>query len=269
MAEAAPGNSQNLGKAGEARVQAAARQAGVPAAEVLTVLTEADGLGEGYLMAALEGETLPRRFCAMRSTRRSAPGCRHSAALRWRSCISVAPAQVPDLTPSPAAQQLERYEALYRSFEQPVPVFELALRVLEARCPREAPQGIVHGDFRLGNLMVGPEGMRAILDWELAHLGDPMEDLGWLCVPSWRFGMMDQPVGGFGQRRALWDAYEAAGGQLDSDRAAFWELFGTLKWGVMCHDDDPGPPFRGHRLRRAGGHRSARFRNGVGCAELS
>ena len=62
VAEAAPEDSQNLGKAGEARVQAAARQAGVPAAEVLTVLTEADGLGEGYLMAALEGETLPRKI---------------------------------------------------------------------------------------------------------------------------------------------------------------------------------------------------------------
>ena len=234
VAEAAPEDSQNLGKAGEARVQAAARQAGVPAAEVLTVLTEADGLGEGYLMAALEGETLPRKILRDEAYAALRPRLSALCGAALAQLHQVAPAQVPDLTPSPAAQQLERYETLYRSFEQPVPVFELALRVLEARCPREAPQGIVHGDFRLGNLMVGPEGMRAILDWELAHLGDPMEDLGWLCVPSWRFGMMDQPVGGFGQRRALWDAYEAAGGQLDSDRAAFWELFGTLKWGVMC-----------------------------------
>ena len=74
-------------------------------------------------------------------------------------------------------------------FGEPHPAFELGLRWLaEARAPRPTPPALVHGDFRNGNFIVGPDGMRAVLDWELAHLGDPIEDLGWLCVKSWRFG---------------------------------------------------------------------------------
>jgi aminoglycoside phosphotransferase (APT) family kinase protein len=84
--------------------------------------------------------------------------------------------------------------------------------------------------------MVGPDGLVAALDWELAHRGDPAEDLGWICVPSWRFGQLDQPVGGFGQLDAMLAAYHAQGGDpsVDSDRVRFWTLLGSLKWGVMC-----------------------------------
>lgn len=92
----------------------------------------------------------------------------------------------------------------------------------------------MHGDFRNGNLLIGADGVNAVLDWELAHLGDPMEDLGWICVNSWRFGAIDKPVGGFGEREDLYAGYEAAGGALDRARAHFWEVLGTLRWGVMC-----------------------------------
>jgi aminoglycoside phosphotransferase (APT) family kinase protein len=77
--------------------------------------------------------------------------------------------------------------------------------------------------------------VRAVLDWELAHAGDPMEDLGWICVNSWRFGAIDNPVGGFGSREDLYAGYEAAGGApVDLKRAHFWEVLGTLRWGVIC-----------------------------------
>ncbi len=93
----------------------------------------------------------------------------------------------------------------------------------------------MHGDFRNGNLVVGPEGLRAVLDWELAHLGDPVEDLGWCCVRSWRFGVDDLRVGGFGGVDDLLDAYAAAGGDaVDAEHLHYWEVFGTLKWGVIC-----------------------------------
>ena len=94
---------------------------------------------------------------------------------------------------------------------------------------------LVHGDFRNGNLMIGPDGVRAVLDWEIAHVGDPMEDLGWICTNAWRFGMVDKPVGGFGEREDLWAGYEAAGGApVKRDHALFWEVFGSMRWGVMC-----------------------------------
>jgi aminoglycoside phosphotransferase (APT) family kinase protein len=96
------------------------------------------------------------------------------------------------------------------------------------------PLAPVHGDFRNGNLMVGEDGLRAVLDWELAHWGDPMEDLGWLCVNSWRFGKLELPVGGFGTREQLFEGYAEGGGVVDAARVHYWEVFGTLKWGVIC-----------------------------------
>jgi aminoglycoside phosphotransferase (APT) family kinase protein len=92
----------------------------------------------------------------------------------------------------------------------------------------------VHGDFRNGNLIIGPDGVRAVLDWELVHLGDPMEDLGWLCTRAWRFGGAP-PVGGFGQYADLFAAYEEQSGiAVDPEVVAWWELCGTVKWGVIC-----------------------------------
>ena len=114
-------------------------------------------------------------------------------------------------------------------------MFDLALRWLSQNDPGpSADVTLVHGDFRNGNLIIGPDGVRAVLDWELAHLGDPMEDLGWICVNSWRFGEIDKPVGGFGSREDLFAGYEAAGRKVDAARVKFWEVMGTLRWGVMC-----------------------------------
>ncbi len=94
---------------------------------------------------------------------------------------------------------------------------------------------MVHGDFRLGNLVIDATGLTAVLDWEMAHLGDPLEDLGWLCVPSWRFGA-ELPVGGFGTYQQLFDGYRSVTGgpPLDPVRFRWWQVFGTLRWGVIC-----------------------------------
>jgi aminoglycoside phosphotransferase (APT) family kinase protein len=116
------------------------------------------------------------------------------------------------------------------------PAFELAFRWLDQRRPPRPPApAVVHGDFRTGNLLVTPEGVSAVLDWELVHLGDPLEDLGWFCVRAWRFGVDEHPAGGFGARAELWGGYEAAGGApVDPDAARWWEVYGTLRWGVIC-----------------------------------
>jgi hypothetical protein len=92
----------------------------------------------------------------------------------------------------------------------------------------------LHGDFRMGNLLVGPDGLRAVLDWELAHAGDPAEDLGWLCAPAWRFGGAGA-VGGFGDVPAFLDAYAAAGGDvIDEPRLEWWLVYATVKWATIC-----------------------------------
>ena len=102
------------------------------------------------------------------------------------------------------------------------------------RAAAGAPRALVHGDFRIGNVLFGPEGLRVMLDWELAHIGDPAEDMGFICVKSWRFGG-PKPVGGIGDRAELFDAYEQAGGaKVDPEWVRFWEVFGNLRWGIIC-----------------------------------
>jgi len=139
----------------------------------------------------------------------------------------------PGLAP-PAENPLARLRETYDALAQPHPTFELAFRALGGDRP-PARRALVHGDFRIGNLMVGAQGVSGVLDWELAHLGDPLEDLGWLCAPAWRFTRPDRPAAGLGTREQLAAAYERHAG-VEVDRAALrrWELAGTLRWGVIC-----------------------------------
>jgi len=110
---------------------------------------------------------------------------------------------------------------------------ELGLRWLERNRAREPRRTFLHGDFRTGNLMVGRDGLRTVLDWECCHIGSPAEDLGWLCTRSWRFGENDRPVGGFGARKDLLDAYVAAGGgRIDPAEIRYWEIFGLVRWAI-------------------------------------
>ncbi len=148
--------------------------------------------------------------------------------------LASLPSPAPGL--SPAESEVNRFEQTYRLITpEPHPAFELAFRWLRQHLPPAAEPALVHGDYRIGNVIFGPEGVRAILDWELAHIGDPIEDVAWICVRSWRFGNDHLPAGGIGTREELWRAYEAAGGRrVDPETARFWELFGNLRWGIFC-----------------------------------
>jgi aminoglycoside phosphotransferase (APT) family kinase protein len=217
----------------EARVLRLAHAHGVPTPGVAYALTPADGLGAGYFMEHVDGEALGGRivrdeaFAAVRP--KLARQCGEILAR-----IHALPVEDSALPIQDARGSIEALERAHRLEDWPRPVFELAFRWLKQRAPAEAPARVVHGDFRNGNLLIGANGVNAVLDWELAHVGDPMEDLGWICVNSWRFGVSDLPVGGFGAREDLYAGYEAAGGALDRARAHFWEVLGTLRWGVIC-----------------------------------
>ncbi len=124
---------------------------------------------------------------------------------------------------------------MHEQLGEPHPTFELAFRVLGASRPRPTRRTFVHGDFRMGNLMIEDERVSGVLDWELAHIGDPVEDLGWLCVPAWRFTRQDRPAAGLASREQLLRAYERhAGIAVEEAILGWWELAGTLRWGVMC-----------------------------------
>lgn len=229
-------SAQAIGLATEAAVIRAATAAGAPAPLVAHVLTSGDGLGAGYVMARLAGETISRKILRDAEFAEA----RTNLAAQCGACLAAihaAPvANLPELPVLDAAAQLDRYEEIYRSFQSPRPIFDLAFAMLRRTLPGIAAPRLVHGDFRLGNLMVDAQGLVAALDWELSHLGDPAEDLGWICTPSWRFGQVEKPVGGFGEISDLLAAYRAAGGDasVTEESIRFWTMFGALKWGIMC-----------------------------------
>jgi aminoglycoside phosphotransferase (APT) family kinase protein len=258
----APGASY-MTQAVECRLLTAAHAAGVPVPRVHREGDDSLGV-PFFLMERVEGETIARRILrdAAFARARSTLIADVAAALARIHRVPLAADEIhkqlpgPALGTSPAAAECDRYEQLYRTLTlDPHPAFELAFRWLRRHLPPAgtistphptttpavagaatiAPPTLVHGDFRLGNFIVGADGLRAVLDWELAHVGDPIEDLAWLCIRSWRFGNDDQPAAGLASREALWAAYEAAGGTpVDPERARFWELFGNLRWGVIC-----------------------------------
>ncbi len=220
----------------EAGLLAAAGAGGVPVPAVRHVLSPEDGLGHGFIMEFVEGETLGGRIVRSEVL---APA-RKFLARECGEVLAKVHAMDPDAFPmlrrQTPSELLDQYHDAYRASAWPRPVFELAFRWLRAHCPPDpAEMKLVHGDFRNGNLMIGPDGVRAVLDWEIAHVGDPMEDLGWICTNAWRFGRTDLPVGGFGLREDLWAGYEAAGGApVQRDHAHWWEVYGSMRWGVMC-----------------------------------
>ena len=220
----------------EARLMAAAAVVGVPVPPVRWVLEPEDHLGHGFIMDFVEGETLGGRIARGEPLAQARTFLARQCGEILARIHTINPDDFPTLARVTPAENVARYREIYDATAWPRPVFELAFRWLTDHCPpRPEHPRLVHGDFRNGNLMIGPEGVRAVLDWEIAHVADPMEDLGWICVNSWRFGVEGKPVGGFGLREDLWAGYEAAGGApVNRDHALFWEVFGSLRWGVMC-----------------------------------
>ncbi|MBS0539636.1 MAG: phosphotransferase family protein [Proteobacteria bacterium] len=225
-----------LDRATEFRVLQAAFQAGVRAPEPLFELHAADGLGEGFVMRRVGGIAIARKLLRDAPYAAARPRITGQLGEIVARIHAVDIATLPVLERRDAAGQIAHLRTTLDMLDQPQPVFELALSWLDRRKPAStAAPVLVHGDYRTGNYLADETGVTAILDWEGAHLGDPVEDLGWLCVKSWRFGAIDKPAAGFGSREELWRAYERAGGvAVDPARAHWWEVFGTVRWGVIC-----------------------------------
>jgi aminoglycoside phosphotransferase (APT) family kinase protein len=231
----AGGSGNAVPLATEAALIKAASAAGAPVPRVLAVSAPDSEIGEAYVMGRLEGETLGKRIARDPPFEAVRPGLAAQCGRALAAIHSIPLEGLPELVTSSALTELEKYESVYRGAGAERPVFEAAIRFLKDRAPTLEDPVLVHGDFRNGNIMVHPEhGLTGVLDWELAHLGDAAEDLGWICMRSWRFGG-GKPVGGFGEYADLLDAYEAAGGKpVSLERLLYWEMLGSLKWGCMC-----------------------------------
>lgn len=226
------GDTRDMGV--EARVVEAAYASGVRVPELITSGEMSAGT-KFMILAHVSGETIARKIL------RDDPFSQARSVLVEQLAQALArlhSIDVSSLEGLPEVDQLDQYRATLDSLDlslgQAHPAFELAFSWLERNRPTSRRRALVHGDFRLGNIMVDESGLAAVLDWELAHIGDPLEDLGWLCVRAWRFGM-SRPVAGLGDYDELIRAYShATGTEVDTRDVHWWEVLGTLKWGIMC-----------------------------------
>ena len=211
----------------------AAGAAGVPVPELLGyVAGAAEGDAATMITRRVLGETIARKILRDDTYERARPVLAADLGRALARVHRIDPVSTPGLV---QADPLDALRARLDDIGEPHPTFELAFKWLDEHRP--APSGspaVVHGDFRLGNVIVDPSGLQAVIDWELAHIGDPMEDLGWLCSPAWRFGST-LPVAGVGTREQLFAAYtDEAGIEVDPHVVRWWEVNGILRWGMIC-----------------------------------
>jgi aminoglycoside phosphotransferase (APT) family kinase protein len=230
-----------LDRATEFAVLGAALDAGVPVPRPFFEPVVIAGK-DAFFMERVEGESVGRRIVgdpAFAAVRARLPPQLAAALAAIHRIDPAAPAIAGRLPAPPAGKSATAVdvERLYReldSLNEPHPALEIALRRLVLdEPPPQSETTFVHGDFRMGNVVVGDEGLRAVLDWEFAHAGDPYEDIAWICVRAWRFGNDALEAGGIAGREAWLSAYEAASGRtIDRDRVAYHELLGNVKWAV-------------------------------------
>jgi len=213
-----------------------ARTAGVTAPQVRGRLKPDDALGEGFIMTKAEGETLPHKILgnpafAEAESRLTEQCARELAAIHQ---IEIGPL-LQSLEYFSPADLIRVQKEKYQEIGGHMPIYEYAFHWLEQNAPDASDKYLVHGDFRMGNLMIDQQGLSAVLDWELVRLGDPVQDLAYLCTPSWRFGHYEKAAGGFDSAESFLAAYAAASGaEVDPDRFRFWLIYSAIWWGVAC-----------------------------------
>ena len=221
----------------EASVMEMAYNNNIPVPNIIYKLNNETILGEGFFMDFVEGMSLGNKIVQNNELHELNPNLAFQCGDILAKIHSIPYSQIKNLTTSMASDELAKYQGVYRDFALNIPVFNVAFKWLENHLPQNNDNKcLIHGDFRNGNILVSPKkGITSILDWELLHLGDIHEDLAWICVNSWRFGKINLPVGGFGKRIDFYNAYEKVSGKvLNKNSLKFWEVMGSLKWGIMC-----------------------------------
>ena len=225
----------------EAAAQAAAAEAGAPVPHVLVASDSVAALGNAFLVCdEIAGETIVRRIQRQLDAS-DIPDARPRLLTQCGQALAAIHRARADAPGLDEHDQLEQYRQRVDDMGDTTATFELAFRWLAANRPEPSARTLVHGDFRMGNLIVdtsspGGPTLAAVLDWEVVHLGEIYEDLAWFCIRAWRFGAPSAlAAGGLGSVEEFVAAYEQAGGG-PVDRAAlhWWMVLGTLRWGVIC-----------------------------------
>ena len=221
--------------ADEARIQKEVIKVGAPVPIILAVSKNEEELGDSYIMHFVEGESIARKILRDKEYKKALPILAYQCGEAIAKIHNVDINNFSFLPKKPAEDQLEDLYSTYQSFEQPSPVFEYAYLWLKEQDFGNFQESLVHGDFRLGNIIVNADGLQSIIDWELAHIGNPLQDLGWVCGNSWRFGKNDKVVGGFGELEDLLEGYNSISKlKVNKEMVRCWQVFGTFRWGVIC-----------------------------------
>ena len=221
--------------ADEARIQKEVIKVGAPVPKILAVSKNEEELGDSYIMHFVEGESIARKILRDKEYKKALPILAYQCGEAIAKIHNVDINNFSFLPKKPAEDQLEDLYSTYQSFEQPSPVFEYAYLWLKEQDFGNFQESLVHGDFRLGNIIVNADGLQSIIDWELAHIGNPLQDLGWVCGNSWRFGKNDKVVGGFGELEDLLEGYNSVSKlKVNKEMVKCWQVFGTFRWGVIC-----------------------------------
>ena len=220
----------------EGRLMQLAGEVDVPVPEVPFFLAADERTTAGFVMQRLEGEALGRRIVREDEVARARPKLAFQCGEAAARFHNIPIERLPQLRSFTPAEALDYNLAVMDSVKQPHAGFEYGIHWLRERLELAGDRwGLSHGDYRNGNLLVDGDGLRGVLDWELGHLANPVSDLGWICIRAWRYGYYDDPVGGFGEVEDLLDGYEAGGGgRVSLETLRFWEVFGCMRWGVIC-----------------------------------
>jgi aminoglycoside phosphotransferase (APT) family kinase protein len=224
----------------EAGVRLVAEEHGVPVPHVHAVCTDSSYAGGPFFLSErIDGESVPRRVLRLVQSEGIGDLVATQLGAALAHLHAADPAQAPDElrddpSENPAETALINAEQGVAGLLVPRPAMAMGLRWLERRLPGPPPKRtIVHTDVRNGNIIVSPEGLVAVLDWEgTVRHGDPMQDLAWPALRMWRFREDKSEICGFADREPFVAGYERAGGTFDEERFEWWKVLGTLRWGL-------------------------------------
>ena len=216
----------------EAAIIRAAHGAGVTAPEVVVELAPEDAIGSGFVMRALPGTPDPGAILAMERPGELLSQCARDLARIHALDAEALPADIPEMD---YAEALEGLRVQFAEAGGDRPIIALGLKWLGDHLPARAEPVLVHGDYRLGNILAEDGALTGVLDWELAHRGDRHEDLAFACMTVWRFARIDRPALGLGSLEDWFAAYEAESGvTVDRDRFRYWLVYRTVWWALGC-----------------------------------
>lgn len=226
----------------EAAVLRCLRDRGVPVPAVTTVTTAAAIGGATLVSEFVGGAAIPRDvYESLAAGPQDGEARVRQVASTLAAIQSIPVAELPAGLLAPADPVAAALDAMAASADEQLqlrPVFVLALRWLRAHRPAASGRRcLVHGDFRVGRMVFDDAGVAAVIDWDGARVGDPLEDLAWFCLRTWRHGRDALAAGGLAARAPFLDAWrEASGLAVDLDALGWWSVLGTFRRGLELLD---------------------------------